>query len=107
MGFIRIGVKVITSFCKCPNIRTTLQYNIVHWMSVCRNLFTTIWKILSKHSAHETILCFRQEWKQAKKMFSLFCFILFYGENVENKKGKKKNYAIYFMFSLSTNSFVH
>ena len=48
MGFIRIGVKVITSFCKCPNIRTTLD--IIQCSAICsdykcrvaENLFTII-----------------------------------------------------------------
>ena len=81
MGFIRIGVKVITSFCKCPNIRTTLQYNVVQRLIVGKNLFTTIVKILSKHSAsHETTLCFRKSGNKQKRCFFYFALSYFMGK---------------------------
>ena len=106
MGFIRIGVKVITSFCKCPNIRTTLH----NTMRCTRLGIYSYWQIyllpnrncclntLPYSLAHETILCFKQEWKQAEKMFSLFYFILFYGEMLKIKGKKEKLCHLFYVF---------
>ena len=106
MGFIRIGVKVITSFCKCPNIRTTL-HNTMQCTGLGLYSCWQIYLLLHRkcclntlpHSRSRNNFMFQARVETSRKdVFFILLYLILWG-NVENKKVKKKNYAIYFMFS--------